>query len=1000
MKLALQINRLAADGGLDRTRPLRFRFDGRTYTGFAGDTVASALLANDVTLVGRSFKYHRPRGVFSAGSEEPNALIRLHTGDRAIPNLRATQVMLHEGLEASSQNAWPSLHFDIGAAAQLFSRILAAGFYYKTFMWPKRAWMTYEKIIRRAAGLGQPPSGPDQETYETINGHCDVLVIGGGAAGIAAALAAGRAGADVVLCDEQPSLGGSLAWETALIGTLSSAEWIRSAVQELGNAKNIRILTGTAAIACHDHKLVLLDQAAATSLPHDHKKVSRRLIKLRAGRVVLATGAVERPLVFPGNDRPGIMLASAVRCYIRHHGVRPGRRAVVVTNNDSAYGTIADLQSADMVLSAVVDIRASVADDIARLVPDGVPLLAGHWPMATQGSRQVSSIDVRPAADEEASVARYACDLLCVSGGWTPSLQLHSQAGGRLVFDELLKTLVAADPPDGLRPAGAAAGFPALDECIRSGHDRGLWAAGEAGFDTGSKAHRVPIVDHQPVCQAADASVPAETLLGAVQKSFVDLQNDVTVNDLALAVEEGFQSIEHVKRYTTTGMGTDQGKTSNVNAINVIAELTGIPGREIGHTTLRPPVSPVLFGQIAGDAKGPLMAAARRTPFHASSRRSGVVTVESGDWIYPRYYPLDGETMAQAIDREVRNTRENVGIADMSTLGKADIKGPDALTFLERLYCNNLGKLAHERVRYSLMLREDGIVLDDGTVSRLGDEHYLVTMTTAQSWRVWLHTEKLRQVHWRDLDVRVTSVTDHWASLAVAGPQARKVLEKLHPSFDVSNDAFPPASVRQGMVAGLPSRVFRVSFSGELGFEINVPAGYADALWDRVMDAGKPYGLMPYGLEALDVMRIEKGHVSVGTEIDGRTVPNDLGLGRMVSTTKDFLGRALLSRPRLQSSERDQLVGLMPVDRATAIPVGAMVTGAPWSGQSQASQGHVTASLVSTTLGQPIALAFVRSGHQRHDEHVWAVSPIANESVEVKIVPSHFYDQKGDRLRV
>ncbi len=992
-----QINRLKEGGAIDRTRPLQFRFDGKPYTGFAGDTLASALLANGVALVGRSFKYHRPRGVFSAGSEEPNALVQLYTGDRAVPNLRATQVWLHEGLEAFSQNAWPGLRYDMGAAAQLVSRMLAAGFYYKTFMWPKRAWKTYEKIIRRAAGLGLPPEGPDGQTYESINDHCDVLVVGAGPAGLSAALAVGRTGADVVLCDENISLGGSLAWEVARIEGQSSTDWIGLASDTLESAGNVRILTGATAVACHDHNLVLLDQIVSTP---DQPGVSRRLIKLRAEQVVLATGAVERPLVFPGNDRPGIMLASAARRYIRQTGVRPGRRAVIVTNNDSAYATIADLQSAGIELSVVIDIRDNVADGVAKLVPDGVPLLTGHWPMATRGRHQVLSIDVRPAGDPEASLTRYPCDLVCVSGGWTPSLQLYSQAGGTLSFDDKTTTLVANDAPDRLRPAGVAAGYFKLQECITSGHDTGVWAAGAAGFNPDSELAAEPVVDGQPVCLAAGTSIPVAVLLAASQKSFVDLQNDVTVNDLALSVEEGFQSIEHVKRYTTTGMGTDQGKTSNVNAINIVSELTGLPGREIGHTTLRPPVSPVLFGQIAGDAKGPLMTPTRRTPFHAASQRTGVVTIDSGDWIYPRYYPRDGETMEQAIDREVRNTRENVGIIDMSTLGKADVKGPGALAFLERLYCNNLQKLGLERVRYSLMLREDGIVLDDGTVSRLGDDHFLITMTTAQSWRVWLHMEKLRQVQWRDLDVRITSVTDHWASLAVAGPHARKVLESLDPSFDVSHDAFSPASVRQGVVAGLPARVFRVSFSGELGYEINVPAGYADALWDRVMSVGEPFGLMPYGLEALDIMRIEKGHISIGTEIDGRTTPGDLGLGRMVSTTKDFLGKSLLSRPQLQSDERGNLVGLVPVDGATPIPIGAMVTGATWAGQSQKSQGYVTASIVSATLVKPIALAFVNSGHRRHGEHVWAVSPIANESVEVCIVPSHFYDPKGDRLRV
>ena len=984
--------RLADGGSIDRTRPLQFTFDGRRHRGYEGDTLASALLANGCRVVGRSFKYHRPRGIMSAGVEEPNALVRVGEGADAVPNLRATRIRLYDGLTARSQNCWPSVNFDLGAAAEIAGKWLQAGFYYKTFMWPRGSWKFYEKLIRRAAGLGRPPVGADSAAYGHRHAHCDVLVIGGGAAGLAASIAASRTGARVMLCDDGVRPGGNLVWESAKIDGARARDWALSVSEELRRQDNVTMLDRATAIACHDHNLVLVEQEPG-------KSAQRRLWKIRARQIVLAAGAVERPVIFPGNDRPGIMLLSAVRNYIRHYAVRPGGRAVIVTNNDSAYGAIAGLEAAGIALAAVIDLRSDPSDAARTMVGDGTPLLHGHGIFSTQGRGGLRSVTVGPEPGQAGDIRRIDCDILCMSGGWTPSIQLYSQHRGKLEYDAEIGALVPADPATPLRVVGAAAGAFMLESCLAEGADAGRAAAADTGFGPEQQGGGYDVASNELAGSPANVMMSPRSLLDARQKSFVDFQNDVVVKDIALSVGEGFEHIEHLKRYTTTGMGTDQGKTSQMNAIALVARLTERQESELGHTTYRPPYTPASFGAIAGMAKGALLAPIRYTPFHRSSEDAGAVFVTAGSWLYPRYYPRGGETMAQAIEREVRNTRANLGVVDMSSLGKVDLQGADALTFLERVYCNNLATLTVGRVRYSLLLREDGVLLDDGTVTRLGEQHYLLTLTTAHGWRGWLHLEKMRQVHWPDLDVRMASVTDHWASLAVAGPQARNLLTGLEPDFAVGNDALPFASFREGVVAGLPARVFRVSFSGELSYEINVPSGFAGDLWGRVMEAGEPLGIMPYGLEALDVMRIEKGHVAVGTEIDGRATAGDLGLGGMVSKTKDFVGRALLQRPAFSAPGRQQFVGLRPVDGKSPVPVAAQIAGAPWHGKAQKSLGHVTASVFSFAQGLPIAIAMVEDGRDRMGESLWAVSPVSNESTEVEISSPVFHDPEGVRLR-
>lgn len=980
-----QPNRLNNLGTIDRTKPLRFTFNNRSYTGYQGDTLASALIANGVDLIGRSFKYHRPRGIFSAGSEEPNALVTVGQSIDARPNLRATEIVLENGLVARSQNCWPSVDWDLGAVTGLVSRIIGAGFYYKTFMWPAKAWKTYEYFIRHAAGLGSPPEGHDDAIYDHRNAHCDILVIGGGPAGLAAASCAALTGARVILCDEKMHMGGSLSWLRADIGGKPAADWARATIGELANHANVTTLSDTTAFAIGDDNHVVLEQRFGWK--------NRRLWKIRPKRIVLAGGAIERPILFPGNDRPGIMLVTAVRRYIREFGVVPGRQATIVTNNDSGYDAVKDLQDAGMIVATVIDIRDRCEGSV-RAKAGNCPIYMGASITATRGRKRLSGINIETPDGSN----HIACDTLCVAGGWTPSLQLYSQRQGKLRFNDTLGAHLPVDHAEPMIVVGAAIGTFDLGLCLSDGWRAGADAATDLGF-TKPVQHKFSVTCEQSVDADGSAIMPVSKILPSKQKAFVDLQNDVTCADLSQALGEGYQSIEHVKRYTTTGMGTDQGKTSNVNAIRTVAAITGISPSEIGHTTFRPPYAPVSMGAIAGEARGKLVAPTRRTPFHSRCTDAGVVFLESGDWLYPRYYPQPGESMAEAIDREVRNTRRNVGMVDMSSLGKIDVQGADAIAFLERVYCNNLASLKVGRVRYSLMLREDGILFDDGTVTRLGENHYLITTTTARAGEAWLHLERYRQAYWSDLNVSLTSVTDDWASIAIAGPKARDLVQSLTDDIDCSANAFPPSSMMEGTIDDMPVRIFRVSFSGELGFEINISADYASSLWDRLVGHGPTFDLMPYGLEALDIMRIEKGHISVGTEIDGRTTAADVGLGRMVSTKKEFIGKALLQRSAFNEPGRRQLVGLKAADGKSAIPYGAQITDSVWKGTPQETQGHSTATIASPTLGESIAMALVIDGHSRIGAKAWAVSPVASRSVEVEITTPHFYDPDGTRLK-
>ncbi|MGE0557598.1 MAG: sarcosine oxidase subunit alpha family protein [Burkholderiales bacterium] len=990
-----QTHRLPQGGLIDRRKPLRFQFNGRNLQGFSGDTLASALIANGIHLVARSFKYHRPRGIFSAGAEEPNALVQLETGSRTEPNIRATQIELYDGLTAASQHCWPTVNTDFGAINNLLSRFLPAGFYYKTFMWPPSWWLKYEHWIRKMAGLGVSPRDPDPDCYEHRHAHCDVLIVGSGPAGLGAALAAARAGARVILADEGIRAGGSLLYETTAIDGLPAAKWAARALAELSAHPEFIILTRSTVSGYFDHNFLTATETVSPATPITPRQ---RLWKIRARRVVLATGAIERPLVFADNDRPGNMLASAARAYINRYGVRPGNRAVIFTNNDSAYLAAIDLQRVGTQVVTIIDARPAAGNRVAALARNAsIRTMHGHVVARAHGTRHISAVDISRHENGQTTGATECldCDLLCVSGGWSPAVHLFSQSKGRLRYDDKLTAFVPDVSTQAEQSAGAARGIYGLADCIADGYAAGSQAAVACGLKPPEPLTR-PLVDQQePGALLPLWKVEAAHIRHA--KSFVDLQNDVTTADIVLAAREGYVSVEHLKRYTTLGMGTDQGKTSNINGLAILAEINAAQIPEVGTTTFRPPYTPVTLGAIAGTEIGAHFSPVRTSAMHAWHAKSGAQFINAGLWKRPRLYHRAEETELETINREVLAVRRSVGLVDVSTLGKIDIKGRDACEFLERIYINRWRSLAVGKARYGLMLREDGMAFDDGTTTRIGDEHYLMTTTTANAVRVMSTLEYWLQVHWRDLDVRLTSVTDQWAAMALAGPGARQVLAAVT-SNDVGNDTLPHMGYREMNIAGSPARVFRISFSGERAYEINVPADYGLTVWEALLAAGQSLGITPYGTEAMAVLRIEKGHAAA-MELDGRTTPDDLGLAKMIAADKDFIGKRSLSRPGLVAADRRQLVGLIPVNRRTSIPRGSQLTLQPDKPHPVPMIGHVTSTCYSPTLEHPIALALLSGGRARIGQRVHALSPLTGDRVEVEVTSHVFFDAEGSRLR-
>ncbi len=969
-------------GQIDRSRTLRFTFDGVPYTGHPGDTLASALLANGVRLMGRSFKYHRPRGPLSAGSEEPNALVELRSGGRQEPNTRATVAELFDGLEAASQNRWPSLRFDAMGINDRLSTFFAAGFYYKTFMWPKPFWeKLYEPIIRRAAGLGSVSRQEDPDEYDKGFLHCDLLVIGAGPAGLMAALTAGRAGKRVILADEDFRMGGRLNAETLAVGQAPGADWVAGVVAELASLPNVRLMGRTTVVGAFDHGIYAAIERVSDHLPTPAAGKPRQVLwRIYSGRAILCGGATERPIAFENNDRPGIMLAGALRAYANRWGVKVGERVAVFTNNDDGLRTAIDLQAKGVDVVSVIDSREG-----GDLLP-GIRHLRGAEVIDTSGRLGLKAITVRQA---NGRVEEIAVDALGVSGGWNPNVNIHSHHRARPVWDAGIAAFVpGADAPPGLLVAGAAAGVLSTHGALRTGRDAAVAALGLAGATDLPEAEDAP-VKISPLWHVAHGK----------GRAWIDQQNDVTVKDIKLAQQENFTSVEHMKRYTTLGMATDQGKTGNVIGLAIMAELTGRSIPETGTTIYRPPYTPVAMGALAGRSRGKEFKPFRLTPSHHWATEHGATFVEVGNWLRTQWVPKAGETeWRQSVDREVLATRKSVGICDVTTLGKIDIQGTDAGAFLDRVYANTFSTLAVGKCRYGLMLREDGIVFDDGTTARMAENEYVMTTTTANAVTVFRHLEFCRQCLWPDMDVQLISTTEAWAQFSVAGPNARKLLEKVVDQ-DISDAAFPYMGAGNITVCGgLRARLFRISFSGELAYEIAVPTRYGDALLREMLARGAEYDPIVYGTEALGVMRIEKGHVA-GGELNGQSTALNMGLGKMVSKKKDAIGMVLSQREGLTDPDGYRLVGVKPVDPAGKLTAGSHFLEVGATPVAANDGGWLTSKVYSPHIGCDIALGYLKAGDRKIGSRMRAVNLLAGTDTEVEIVSPHFFDPEGERLR-
>lgn len=965
-------------GRIDRSRPVEFLWEGRAYSGFAGDTLASALLANGVRMVGRSFKYHRPRGLMAAGLDEPNGIVQLEHGAQGIPNLKATYVELYKGLDAAPVNAWPSLNFDLLAGIGLFKRFIPAAFYYKTFMWPD--WKLFEPLIRKAAGLGRSPDLPDPDSYAQVSAHVDVLIVGGGVSGLAAALHAARTGQSVMLVTGGAHWGGRLAGTADSIEGKAADRWISDALEALAAMPNVCLKARTLATGQYDHGLVALCERLTDHLPLSRRRGPRqRLWRVRAGTLIHATGAIERPLVFRGNDLPGVMLADAARGYLNRHAVVAGREIVVATTTDSAWESAFDLADAGATVTAIVDGRAAPpADLIARAAALSIRVFAGMAPAAAIGGRTVRGVRigrVTPTGRIDGPTQSLACDTLLMSGGWSPAIQLHSQAAGRLRFDTARNSFLP-EATESHSCIGAAAGDFTLEASLSAA--RGQPMRPEA---------RPP---EMPLWSISENGTPD-------RHAFVDFQNDVTAADVALAARENFRSVEHLKRYTTLGMASDQGKTSNVNGIGILGTLIDKPIHAIGTTKFRPPTDPTPFGVFAGHRVGEGLRPRRRLPLHDWHVREGALLEEYGGWMRPAAYPRSGESEAAAVCREVLAVRNGVGLFEASPLGKIEVKGPDAAAFLDRMYVNRISTLKPGHCRYAILLAENGTVFDDGVVMRLAEDHFLVGTTSghvtavAEGFREWLQCE------WTTMRVLVEDVSSCWAVANIAGPQARHVLAALSPGFDISGSAFGHMRALTGHVCGIPARVARVSFTGELSYEIAVPRRLAERLWAALTRAGAAYGLTPFGVEALMTMRIEKGFLHIGSDTDGTTLPQDIGFGGiMAKKTDDFVGRRSAHRPDGLRADRRSLVGLEVTDGnpaplvtgAHVLPAGTVI---PVPGQ-----GWVTSSTWSPTLDAPLAMALVERGQERMGESVriWDLGSWR----EARITSLCRFDLEGARL--
>jgi sarcosine oxidase subunit alpha len=976
--LSGQANRMGAGGAaLDRSRPLAFTFEGRRLQGFAGDTLASALLANGRNVLGRSFKYHRPRGLWGFGAEEPNAILDVRFPDgRHDPNARATLVPLEDGLEARTVHGWPSANRDLFGFIDRLHPLIPAGFYYKTFIWPD--WHLFEPRIRKMAGLGVVPVAAEPLERAQVHGRADLLVVGAGPAGLAAARAAALSGLRVVLADDQPEPGGQLLVDPTEIDGMAGGAWAASVAAELAGLPNVTLLRSTTALGLFDHGLAVLDERR----PMARGFAPERLWKLRVAHTILAAGAIERPLVFPDNDRPGVMSAFAARAYLARHGVRAGRAPVVLTGNEAGRRTAEALAAAGAE-PVIVDLRPDAAPH-----PE-IPTHTGAVVGAVHGRKGVTGVVVEPLGG--GARTEIGCDLVAVAGGWTPSVHLHMHAGGRLRFDEALDGFVPDGPARAAVTVGAANGVMDTAGCLLDGHRAGLAAAGERG----GAVPEAPRAAAEPAWQQA----VWRRLESDKARQWVDYQNDVTSKDIALAAQENYVSVEHLKRYTTLGMATDQGKTSNLNGLALLADAVGKPVPAVGTTTFRPPFTPVSFAAVAGSRRGAMLTPLRLLPAHREHERAGAVFDDYGGWSRPAFYPRGGESREAAIAREVLAVRRGVALFDGSPLGKIEIGGRDAATFLDRLYYHRLSDLKVGRVRYVFLLTEHGKVYDDGVVARLADDRFLLSPSSSHAAGVHATVEEWRQTGWPELEVVASNVTTAWATYAVTGPKARAVVAKLELGVDLSARALPHMGFVATSLDGVPLRIARVSFTGELSFELSVPAAFGPALYRLLMQAGQAQDIVPLGSEALLVLRAEKGYILVGRDTDGNTEPQDLGMTAPLRTKQhDFVGRRSLQRPASADKDRLELVGLLNTVPDEPIPTGAHMFERKPDG-TRRSRGYVTSAYRSPTLGHPIALGIVANGRALQAAGAEVDLFHLGRTYRARVVSPVFHDPDGERLR-
>lgn len=992
--------RLSKVGYINRDKKISFTFNRKKYFGYEGDTLASALLANGVHLVGRSFKYHRPRGFIGSSVEEPNAQVQLYSGAKTEPNALATTVELVEGLVAKSQNCFPSVSFDFGAINNFLHKFFPAGFYYKTFMWPKNFWYKiYEPIIRKAAGLGVAPLKPDPDRYEHKFEYCDILVVGSGPSGLASALAAAKNGARVILAEDKSRFGGSLLTDEVTIGNKKGKDWADETIMQLKSMPNVIVKNRAQVFGYYDHNMMVMLERTKDHIEKPRKYTPRqRLWYMRAKEVIISTGSIERPLVFGNNDRPGIMLASAAKEYLKVYGVLVGKKPIIFTNNDSGYDLAIDFKKNGinpMILDIRSDTKSSVVQEVKNL---NIDIKFSYGVVNAKGYKKVNSALIGKLNKEKngyENLETINCDCICVSGNWTPTVHLSSQSGNKLKFDEKTNAFIPDKPRQSESTIGSAKGSFTLKNSLQEGFIKGYELSKKI---TGKDLKVSTPTSNERTYGQQDKFWCMPLPKNKNYKRCVDFQNDVYVSDIELAIREGFRSIEHVKRYTTLGMATDQGRTSNLNGLQLVSNIEKKIIPEVGHTTFRPPYTPITIGAIVGREVGKNYRPTRKSPMHLWHEKNKAVFVDAGLWLRPRYYKQGNETLHEASKREASNVRNNVGLCDVTSLGKIDIKGPDSAEFLNRVYTNGWMKLPIGKARYGVMLREDGIVFDDGTTTRISENHFHMTTTTAQAVNVLSHLEYYLQVVWPELDVNVLSVTEQWAGAALAGPNSRNLLEKLFPKVDVSNENLPFMGFKEVDLFGVPSRIFRISFSGELAYEINVESGYGVFMWEKIIELGKEMGIEPYGTEALSTLRIEMGHVA-GSEIDGRTIPSDLSLDGMLSKKKDFIGKRSLKRVAFIDPTREKIVGVVPLDKKTMIPEGSHLVLNSNAAAPNPKLGHISASCWSVEYNNPFSLAILKDGKSRIGEKLHAFSPLKNKSIPVEIVSSHYVDSKGERVR-